>query len=92
MDVVSTAPECRSCKEESLLEFLAPGPIPLTNAYAKRRRREPEPRYALDLAVCPRCSLVPIPSRPAEEIFEPYSYTPRSRKPSCSIPASTCGH
>jgi SAM-dependent methyltransferase len=76
MDIVSAAPDCRSCGEEGLLEFLSLGTIPLTDAYVPPTLvDEPEPRYALDLAFCPRCSLVQILfTLPAEEVFERYSY------------------
>jgi len=70
------APICRSCREEGLLEFLSLGPIPLTDAYlAQALVGEPEPRYPLDLAFCPGCSLVQILfTVPAEAVFERYSY------------------
>jgi SAM-dependent methyltransferase len=73
---LSAAPGCRSCKEKALLEFLSLGTIPLTDAYVPPTLvDEPEPRYPLDLAFCPRCSLVQILfTVPAEEVFERYSY------------------
>jgi SAM-dependent methyltransferase len=73
---LSAAPACRSCKERALLEFLSLGSIPLTDAYVLPTLvDEPEPRYPLDLAFCPRCSLVQILfTVPAEEVFERYSY------------------
>jgi SAM-dependent methyltransferase len=76
MDIVPDGPGCRSCGEEGLLEFLSLGTIPLTDAYVPPTLvDEPEPRYPLDLAFCPRCSLVQILyTLPAEEIFELYSY------------------
>jgi SAM-dependent methyltransferase len=76
MDIVSTAPGCRSCGEEGLLEFLSLGPMPLTDAYVSQSLiGEPEPRYPLDVVFCPRCSLVQILfTVPAAEVFERYSY------------------
>jgi SAM-dependent methyltransferase len=73
---LSAAPGCRSCKERALLEFLSLGTIPLTDAYVPPTLvDEPEPRYPLDLAFCPRCGLVQILfTVPAEEVFERYSY------------------
>jgi SAM-dependent methyltransferase len=76
MDIVSAASGCRSCREESLITFLSLGAIPLTDAYVPQMLvGDPEPRYPLDLAFCPRCSLVQILiTVPPEEIFERYSY------------------
>jgi SAM-dependent methyltransferase len=73
---VSAVPSCRSCGEKGLLQFLSLGPTPLTDAYVPSDLvGEPEPRYPLDLAFCPACSLVQILfTVPAEEIFERYSY------------------
>lgn len=76
MDIVSASPGCRSCGEEGLLAFLSLGPMPLTDAYVPQSLvGKPEPRYPLDVAFCPRCSLVQILfTVSAEEIFESYSY------------------
>jgi SAM-dependent methyltransferase len=49
---------------------------PLTDAYVSpARANEPEPRYPLDVAFCPACTLVQIlHSVPPEEMFVEYSY------------------
>jgi SAM-dependent methyltransferase len=76
MDIVSAASGCRSCRQDGLITFLSLGAIPLTDAYVPQTLvGDPEPRYPLDLAFCPGCSLVQILlTVPPEEIFERYSY------------------
>jgi SAM-dependent methyltransferase len=50
--------------------------MPLTDAYVlPEHAGDAEPRYPLDVAFCPRCSLVQIlHAVPPEQIFESYSY------------------
>ena len=73
---MSPEPACRSCKGSDLLEFLSLGDTPLTDAYVEPERAgRREPRYPLDVAFCPDCSLVQILNAvPTEQIFERYSY------------------
>jgi SAM-dependent methyltransferase len=67
---------CRSCGSAPLEPVLDLGLQPLANAL--RRREElvlPEPRYPLELARCPDCSLLQIlDSVPPETLFGDYPY------------------
>jgi SAM-dependent methyltransferase len=67
---------CRSCGSGGLIEVLSLGMTPLTDAYVPPDRAgDPEPKYPLDVAFCPSCTLVQILySVPPSEIFEEYSY------------------
>ncbi len=71
-----TGHTCRSCGARDMLAFLSLGVTPLTDAYVPSDRAdEPEPRYPLDVAFCPSCTLVQILyAVPPEEIFKEYSY------------------
>jgi Putative zinc binding domain len=73
---MSTGLVCRSCGAAGLRRFLSLGEMPLTDAYVSPDRAdEPEPRYPLEVAFCPACSLVQIlNSVPPEDIFRDYSY------------------
>jgi SAM-dependent methyltransferase len=52
---------CRSCGDAELRTFLALGKTPLADALvAPDRSDEPEPRFPLDVAFCPKCALVQI--------------------------------
>ena len=52
---------CRSCGEAGLRVFLALGSMPLPDALLRADQLGgPEPRYPLDVAFCPACSLVQI--------------------------------
>jgi hypothetical protein len=72
------APEpcCRSCGYKDLKLVLSLGPMPLANALlAPEQLGESEPAYPLDLAFCPRCTLVQITETvPPEELFREYLY------------------
>jgi SAM-dependent methyltransferase len=67
---------CRSCGYSSLEEILSLGRMPLANAL--RTHQElclPEPTFPLELAFCPRCSLVQIlETIPPEAMFTTYPY------------------
>ena len=55
------AQRCRSCGESGLRVFLSLGETPLADALlAPDELSQPEPRYPLDVAFCPACSLVQI--------------------------------
>ena len=73
---MSTETTCRSCGAGTLLRFLSLGEMPLTDAYVLlERANEPEPRYPLDVAFCPNCTLVQLQyTVPAEAIFRDYAY------------------
>jgi SAM-dependent methyltransferase len=73
---VSTETTCRSCGAGNLIRFLSLGEMPLTDAYVSLERAdEPEPRYPLDVAFCPSCTLVQLQyAVPAEAIFRDYAY------------------
>ncbi len=67
---------CRSCGEADLHMILSLGLTPLANRLLTEDQLEqPEPRYPLDLAFCPHCSLVQITETvPPEELFGEYLY------------------
>jgi hypothetical protein len=67
---------CRSCQHTELLPVLSLGSTPLANALLTREQlAEPEPRFPLDLAFCPQCSLVQITATvPPEQLFRDYLY------------------
>lgn len=67
---------CRSCGEPVLQPVLSLGKMPLANALlAPRQLLESEPAYPLDLAFCPRCTLVQITETvPPEQLFSEYFY------------------
>lgn len=57
---MSTRP-CRSCGEQRLKTFLSLGETPLADALRTHDQlADPEPRYPLEAAFCPSCSLVQI--------------------------------
>ena len=72
----ASAPACRSCGSPDLHLVLSLGPMPLANALlSSEQLGESEPAYPLDLAFCPRCSLVQITETvPPEELFREYLY------------------
>ncbi len=65
---------CRSCGTSNLDLILSLGKLPLANALLTiEQLDEPEPVYPLDLAFCPRCSLVQITETvPPEKLFREY--------------------
>jgi SAM-dependent methyltransferase len=59
--MTTDAPRCRSCQAPGLTTFLSLGKMPLVDALlTEDDLRGPEPRYPLDVAFCPECSLVQI--------------------------------
>lgn len=80
--MIRSMPGCRSCGADGLELILSLGRTPLANALLSREQLLlPEPRYTLDLAFCPSCSLVQITETvPAELLgdhlyFSPFSDT-----------------
>ncbi|MFI4980617.1 MAG: class I SAM-dependent methyltransferase [Nevskiales bacterium] len=67
---------CRSCGTTPLLPILSLGEMPLANALLTREQlKVPEPRFPLDLAFCPHCTLVQITHAPPPEMmFREYFY------------------
>lgn len=67
---------CRGCGLAGLEVVLSLGKIPLANAFLTQDQLErEEPRYPLELALCPHCSLAQVTeSVPPEELFEEYLY------------------
>ncbi len=72
----SRAVACRSCGHGGLELVLSLGRTPLANALLTAGQlAEPEPTYALDLAVCRHCSLAQILDVvPPEKLFREYLY------------------
>jgi SAM-dependent methyltransferase len=62
---------CRSCGSGSIEVFLRLGELPLPDALLREDELAgPEPRYPLELALCPTCALVQIlESVPPEKLF-----------------------
>lgn len=69
-------PFCRSCGAAPLAPVLSLGQTPLANALRDANAlTAPEPTFPLDLAVCPRCSLVQITAEvPPADLFRDYVY------------------
>jgi hypothetical protein len=58
---LASATRCRSCGSTDLKLFLSLGETPLADAFVDPARAdEPEPRFPLDVAFCPTCSLVQL--------------------------------
>ena len=68
--------ECRSCGRRGLTSILFLGETPLANALlTEEQLDQPEPRWPLELAWCPDCSLVQITETvPPETLFREYAY------------------
>jgi SAM-dependent methyltransferase len=62
---------CRSCGDDGLAVFLSLGEMPLPDALLRQDQLDgPEPRFPLDVAFCPACSLVQILNEvPPEQLF-----------------------
>jgi len=67
---------CRSCGEKHLQAVLSLGAMPLANALLTiEQLQKPELTFPLDLAFCPKCSLVQITETvPPELLFTNYVY------------------
>ncbi|WP_199245552.1 class I SAM-dependent methyltransferase [[Phormidium] sp. ETS-05] len=72
----SPYPPCRSCGKSGLELILSLGKTPLANALlSSEQLNHPEPKYPLDLAFCPHCTLVQITETvPPEKLFREYLY------------------
>lgn len=73
---MTALPACRSCGANPLAPVLSLGQTPLANALRDAGALSaPEATFPLDLAVCPRCSLVQITAEvPPDELFRDYVY------------------
>lgn len=67
---------CRSCGSQGLELVLAMGDMPLANGLLTREQlADPEPRYPLDVAFCPHCTLLQITETvPPGLLFSDYPY------------------
>jgi hypothetical protein len=74
--MTAPATSCRSCGFEDVKLILSLGRMPLANALlSPDQLGENEPAYPLDLAFCPRCTLVQITETvPPEQLFREYLY------------------
>lgn len=63
--------DCRSCQSRALRTFLALGDTPLADALVTPDAvGQPEPRFPLDVAFCPECTLVQVLEEvPPEQLF-----------------------
>ncbi len=68
---MSDSPPCRSCGSTELHTFLSLGKTPLSdNILTEDQLASPEPRFPLDVAYCPECTLVQILEEvPEEQLF-----------------------
>jgi hypothetical protein len=73
---VSRISACRACGSTELPVVLDLGETPLANSLVRPEDAgKPEPRFPLDLAFCPACSLVQITETvPPEVLFRDYVY------------------
>jgi len=71
-----TTPACRSCGSAALVPVLSLGRTPLANALrGEDELARPEPTFPLDLAFCPRCTLLQITETvPPSDLFRDYVY------------------
>jgi SAM-dependent methyltransferase len=69
--VASDAPTCRSCGSRGLRTFLSLGKTPLADALVEPDAAAGvEPRFPLDVAFCPQCTLVQILEEvPPQQLF-----------------------
>jgi SAM-dependent methyltransferase len=66
---------CLSCDAEGTKEILSLGSLPLPNAYPAVSAPDDEPRFPLEVAFCPACSLVQLRHIvPPEQMFSEYLY------------------
>lgn len=67
---------CRACRSTPLQPVLSLGTMPLANALlTPEQLTQPEPAYPLELAFCPRCTLLQITETVApEQLFQDYLY------------------
>jgi len=76
MNDSTTITMCRACGDPGLVTILSLGKTPLANALlTKQQLAAPEATYPLDLAFCPRCTLVQITETvPPQALFSEYLY------------------
>jgi len=76
MNGATTITTCRACGDPGLITILSLGKTPLANALLTTQQlAAPEATYPLDLAFCPRCTLVQITETlPPEALFSEYLY------------------
>ena len=76
MNGSTTITTCRACGDPGLVTILSLGKTPLANALLTAQQlTAPEATYPLDLAFCPRCTLVQISETlPPEALFSEYLY------------------
>lgn len=74
--MTNVAAACRICYFGNLLPVLSLGKLPLANALLKGEQlTDSEPRFLLDLVLCPNCSLLQITETvPPELLFSNYPY------------------
>jgi hypothetical protein len=66
---------CLSCGDDRLTDVLSLGALPLANAYPTADASPDEPRFPLDLALCPACGLVQLRHIvPPASMFSDYLY------------------
>lgn len=67
---------CRACSYANLRGILSLGQTPLANRLlSEEQLMDQEPTFPLELAMCPRCSLVQITETvPPEQLFSNYAY------------------
>jgi SAM-dependent methyltransferase len=66
---------CLSCDVEGITDILSLGLLPLPNAYPAAGAPADEPRFPLEVAFCPACSLVQLRHIvPPEQMFSEYLY------------------
>jgi SAM-dependent methyltransferase len=73
---MSVLAQCRLCDHRDLTLVLSLGKTPLANSLITAEELDqPEPTYPLDLAFCPKCTLVQIiETVPPEKLFREYVY------------------
>lgn len=72
----ASKPICRICGNNNLISLLSLGSLPLANGLLTAEQLiAPEPRFPLDVVLCPNCSLMQITETvPPELLFSNYSY------------------
>ncbi|MGE3274320.1 MAG: class I SAM-dependent methyltransferase [Vicinamibacterales bacterium] len=66
---------CLACDAGPLTGIVSLGTLPLANAYPAADASREEPRFPLDVALCPACSLVQLRHVvPPEDMFSEYLY------------------
>ena len=76
MERATTIESCRACGSPALLPIMSLGELPLANSLVSPRCvADRDPRFPLDLVLCPACALVQITETvPRERLFREYLY------------------